>query len=132
MFSRTFDRILEIVEENLILIAVFILTVFVLGMIKDDPSLTENEGFMYLATGIIITGLVNGIIQKNNERQQRSQAETVQTLAAANAKPPALSPVAENVTIEADQTTVNTNERVEPSRSEPPVGSSRPSWLDAD
>lgn len=136
MFSRTFERVLEIVEENLILIAVFILTVFVLGMIKDDPTLTENEGFMYLATGIIITGLVNGIIQKNNERQQRSQAETVQTLASANAgsvaerqAPPA---VAENVTIETETTTVTSNDQPQPSRSEPPVGSSRPSWLDAD
>lgn len=127
-----FNRIFDILEENLILIAVFILTVFVLGMIKQDPTLTENEGFMYLATGIIITGLVNGIIQKNNERQQRSQAETVQTLATANANAnaPALSPVAEAVTIEAEQTTVNTHERIEPRSNQQAVGSSRPAWVD--
>lgn len=127
-----FNKVLSIIEENLILIAVFILTVFVLGMIKQDPTLTENEGFMYLATGIIITGLVNGIIQKNNERQQRSQAETVHTLATANANAstPALSSVAESVTIEAEQTTVNTNEQHEPIRNQQTVGSSRPAWVD--
>lgn len=126
-----FDRALGIIEENLILIAVFILTITILLMIRDEPTLTDNEGFMYLATGIIITGLVNGIIQKNNERQQRSNAETVQTLATANAAMPAAAAIqAEPTVIETETVTVNTNEQ--PTSYQQTAGSARPSWVDPD
>lgn len=126
-----FDRALSVIEENLILIAVFILTITILLMIRDEPTLTDNEGFMYLATGIIITGLVNGIIQKNNERQQRSNAETVQTLATANAAMPAAAAIqAEPTVIETETVMVNTNEQ--PTNHQQTAGSTRPSWVDPD
>lgn len=126
-----FDRALGIIEENLILIAVFILTITILLMIRDEPTLTDNEGFMYLATGIIITGLVNGIIQKNNERQQKSNAETVQTLATANAAMPAASNIqTEPTVIETETVMVNTNEQ--PTSHQQTAGSPRPSWVDPD
>lgn len=129
-----FDRILGIIEENLILIAVFVLTITILLMIRDEPTLTDNEGFMYLATGIIITGLVNGIIQKNNERQQKSNAETVQTLATANASMPAAAAPAspESITIETETALVNANVQPQPSSGQQTAGSTRPSWVEPD
>lgn len=126
------SKLLKIAEENLILIAVFILTITILRMIRDSPALTENEGFMYLATGIIITGLVNGIIQKNSSDQQKSQSETVQTLAtaAANSTPMmAASPEkTEVVNITADK--ANVNEQPQPIGDQSPPASPRPSWVD--
>lgn len=131
-----FDRALNIVEENLVLIAVFILTLIILNMIGGTPTLTDNEGFMYLATGIIITGLVNGIIQKNTDRQQKSNAETVQTLAAATMATtptqPAIPPVTDSVVIETETALVNTNEQPKPSSNRQDAGSARPSWVEPD
>lgn len=131
-----FDRALNIVEENLVLIAVFVLTLIILNMIGGTPALTDNEGFMYLATGIIITGLVNGIIQKNTDRQQKSNAETVQTLATANASMPTPSatipPVTDSVVIETETALVNTNEQPKPTGNQQTAGSTRPSWVEPD
>ena len=131
-----FDRALNIVEENLVLIAVFILTLIILNMIGGTPALTDNEGFMYLATGIIITGLVNGIIQKNTDRQQKSNAETVQTLAAATMATtptqPVIPPVTDSVVIETETALVNTNEQSKPSSNRQDAGSARPSWVEPD
>lgn len=131
-----FDRVLGLIEENLVLIAVFILTLIILNMIGGTPALTDNEGFMYLATGIIITGLVNGIIQKNTDRQQKSSAETVQTLAAATMATtptqPAIPPVTDSVVIETETALVNTNEQPKPSSNRQDVGSARPSWVEPD
>lgn len=130
-----FDRVVGIIEENLVLIAVFVLTLIILNMIGGTPALTDNEGFMYLATGIIITGLVNGIIQKNTDRQQKSNAETVQTLATANASMP-VAPVVpaspESVTIETETALVNANVQSQPSSHQQTAGSARPSWVEPD
>lgn len=120
---------LKIIEDNLILVAVFILTLIVLIMIWDDPILTENEGFMYLATGIIITGLINGIVNKNNADQQRSQSETIQTLAAAATTPtPTKSP--DELIVQTESTTVNSNEQPKSGRDQPAPESARPAWVE--
>lgn len=128
------DRVFKIVEDNLILIAVFILTITILLMIRDQPLLTDNEGFMYLATGIIITGLVNGIIQKTNTQQQRSNEKVTQTMAdalATSAPVPLPSVKPSEVVIKTDQTKVNSNEQPEPSSDRPVVASPRPSWVES-
>lgn len=131
-----FDRVVGIVEENLVLIAVFVLTLIILNMIGGTPALTDNEGFMYLATGIIITGLVNGIIQKNTDRQQKSNAETVQTLAAATMSTapvqPVVPPAADSVVIETETALVNANVQSQPSGHQQTAGSARPSWVEPD
>ena len=121
---------LKMIEENLILVAVFILTLIVLLMIWNDPTLTENEGFMYLATGIIITGLINGIVNKTNADQQRSQSATIQTLATA-ATSTSAPPKVDELVVESGTTTVNTNGQSQPTGDQPPAASPRPAWVDA-
>lgn len=123
------DRIIRIIEENLILLVVFVLTLFILIMIAVDPLLTENEGFMYLATGIIITGLVNGIIQKNNASQQRSNEKVTETLATAASA--SQSQPAKEVVVETQNTTVNSNEQPQSTGDRPAAESPRPSWVDS-
>lgn len=49
-------------ERAWIGIGIFSLTIMILWMIKQDPSLRNDEFFKTIATAIIITGFINGVI----------------------------------------------------------------------
>ena len=128
------DSKTNIIEDNLILMVVFVLTLILLIMIWARPELTENEGFMYLATGIIITGLVNGIIQKTNTQQQRSNERVTETLAAAASTPAATAPLptkVDEVIVETKNTTVNSDVKSEPTSDQLAAERPWPAWVDA-
>lgn len=66
--------------RGLVGLATFSLTVMVLWMVKEDPELRQDEFFKIIATAIILTGFINGVVafffsqnQLNSEASQNSR-----------------------------------------------------------
>jgi hypothetical protein len=66
--------------RGLVGLATFSLTIMVLWMVKDDKSLREDEFFKVIATAIVLTGFINGVVaffysqnQLNAEASQNSR-----------------------------------------------------------
>lgn len=67
--------------RGLVGLATFSLTVMVLWMLKEDTSLREDEFFKIIATAIVLTGFINGVVafffsqnQLNSEASQNTRA----------------------------------------------------------
>jgi hypothetical protein len=43
-------------------LGLFALTAMIFWMIDDKPTLTANQGFMFLAQAVIVSGLIGGVI----------------------------------------------------------------------
>ncbi len=67
--------------RGLVGLATFSLTVMILWMVKSDESLRQDEFFKVIATAIVLTGFINGVVafffsqnQLNAEASQNSRA----------------------------------------------------------
>lgn len=104
--------------RGLVGLATFSLTIMVLWMVKADESLRQDEFFKVIATAIVLTGFINGVVafffsqnQLNAEASQNSrvafetmgkQADAAKTVAE---RSPA-QPTDEGVIREGDQVTM--------------------------
>lgn len=104
--------------RGLVGLATFSLTIMVLWMVKADESLRQDEFFKVIATAIVLTGFINGVVafffsqnQLNAEASQNSrvafetmgkQADAAKTVAERSPAPPA----DEGVIREGDQVTM--------------------------
>lgn len=104
--------------RGLVGLATFSLTIMVLWMVKADESLRQDEFFKVIATAIVLTGFINGVVafffsqnQLNAEASQNSrvafetmgkQADAAKTVAERSPAQPA----DEGVIREGDQVTM--------------------------
>ena len=104
--------------RGLVGLATFSLTIMVLWMVKADESLRQDEFFKVIATAIVLTGFINGVVafffsqnQLNAEASQNSrvafetmgkQADAAKTVAERSPAQPA----DEGVIREGDQVTL--------------------------
>lgn len=79
--DRTLDRLPGWPNgRGLVGLATFSLTIMVLWMIKEDETLRNDEFFKIIATAIILTGFINGVVafffsqnQLNSEASSNSR-----------------------------------------------------------